>query len=290
MSNYQSRKLRLDQSAIIRFCLTVFLGAAALIFIIYVLDAGSWGPGLHSIDYFLMVFYTLPGLSFMILFFKTKNKSYLGMGIIFLLFTPLLYVGQSDYSDLRYLFYGIMGGLFFLVGPIRRRFNPHYRQVLELAARPINDITNGFTQRPFPAGKTEYTREEIVNFSRFLMQHWITTSYFEPQRVVLAICGFSWSYFLFGTQNFRRMTHVVFDDTGHISVNITQKDYDKFRDSLSFDQLCASLADVMTSFLQHYQNGDRKMILDLIDEEMTRSHWFFQILSNPQTRINEGRV
>jgi len=279
MINLQSRKLKPDKSVIFRFFMTIFLGAAALTFIIVVLDAGSWGPGLHTFDYGLMVFYSLLGLVYLILYFKTKNRVYLVLGCALLLFIPYILTSQSSYSNFRSSFYIIWGGLFLIGGPVRRRFNPHFRQVLELAARPVDELHNGFTPRPFPAGRWKYSKEEIINFGKFMMKHWITTTYFGPEHVILVIGGFSWRYFFFGKPNLQKLTCVSFDFAGNVSVNITQTDYLKFRDQLTFDQLCASLGNLIKSFLMDYQMNEESKILTLIDEEMSRSHWFFSKLS-----------
>ncbi len=235
-TKHESRKLKLDQSAIFRFFLTLFLGAVLIYFVIMVLDARSWGPGLHTFDYLMMALFAFLGLIQLILYFKTKNSTYLGMGIALLLFIPYLYTGQSKYSDLRYLFYAGWGILFFTSGPIRKSSNPHFRQVLELAARPVDELGNGFTPRPYPAGKWKYTEDEITRFGKFLMKHRITTTFTENDCVVLAISGFSWRYFLYGKPNIQNMTCVAFDFSGNVSVNITQKDYQKFRSQLTFDR------------------------------------------------------
>ena len=275
MTNLASRKLKVDKGAISRFLISLFLTAVILYVIIVVLDAASWGPGFHSFDYMLLGLYTLLGTMQLVLFFKSRNRASLGLGIALLLFIPYLFISLSVYSDLRYLFYIVWAGIFFICGPLRRRSNPHYRQVLELAGRSVDEIKNGFTQRPFPAGTWKYSREEIINFGRFLMKHWIATTYVEKERVVLAVCGFSWRYLLFGRKDFQKMTALSFDFSGHVAVNITKADYRKFRDQLTFEQLCAALGDLIRQFLMFYQAGEEQKILEIIDGEMSRSHWFF---------------
>lgn len=275
----QTRKLRIDRQAILRFLLTIFFGGAALVFIIIVLDAGSWGPGLHSLDYVLMGFYTILGGVNVIGYFRTRNKFYLGMGIALLLFTPYIVVGQSEYSDFRFVFYAVWGVLFITAGPVRRRFNPHFRQVLELAAKPVTESRDGFTARPFAAGKTGSGQDEIIRFGKFLMKHGIVYTHFRKDRVILTVGGLSWWHFLSGKQNWQKVTYVSFDKDGNITVQISHNDYLKFKDQITFDQLCASLGDLMLRFLSYFHAGEEEKILEIIDEEMLRSHWFFSRFS-----------
>ncbi len=291
MNSNQPRKLKLDRSAIIRFTATLILCLAALYVIIAVLDAKSWGPGLHTFDYFLMSFYALLALIQLIPYSKTRVITYLGFGLALFSFIPLLVIGQSPYSEWRFLFYLLLLVLFFWGGPIRKRHNPHFRQVLELAARPVSSLGEDFTHRPFPAGQCAYRREEIVSFADFLMKHWIVTAYMETERVVLTIAGFSWKYYFTGVLDFQQLTHVAFDFQGNVSVNITRKDYQKFRDQLAFEALCQALGNLLKTFLQMYQSGNKTKILTVIDEEMSRSHWFFSAFSlgSPvNSTMNEG--
>ncbi len=279
-----SRKLRWDRAVILRFIMSLVLAGAALWFLIVVLDARSWGPGLHTFDYLLMALFGLLGTVRLIVYLKTKNLAQLAMGAILLLFIPYLIIGQSEFSQLRYSFYAIWGLLFLAGGPVRRRCNPHFRQVLELAAKPVNGLEDGFTRRPFPAGAVNAPRDVIVGFGNFLMKHWLVTSYIENERVVLALNGFSWHYFFFRKLDFQKITHITFENSGNVSVNISQKDYRKFRDQLTFDSLCASLGNLMKTFLVYYQRHEEKEILKLIDEEMARSHWLFSRFGNDASK------
>ncbi len=42
------------------------------------------------------------------------------------------------------------------------------RNIFELAARNVNDTVNGYTERPRPAGKVEYTKSELFGFADFI--------------------------------------------------------------------------------------------------------------------------
>lgn len=278
-----SRKLKPDRNALIRFLVSLFLCVAILGLIITFTDPQSWAPGLHTLDYAFLGLYLLLGIWQLIPYWKTRNPAHLGMGIMLLLFIPYLLVGTSPYSEFRLLFYPAWLAIFFIWGPVRRRNNPHFRQVLELAARPVEETAAGFTSRPYPSGSAAYTREELDSFARFLMRRWIATAYPDAERVVLVIGGFSWKHFIRGKIDFQRLTYVAFDNEGKVSVNISRKDYQKYRDQLSFEQLCASLGSLMTRFLAYHQTGNAENILAVIDEEMSRSHWFFRETPVPAT-------
>lgn len=271
-----TRKLKPDRNALIRFLVSLFLSAALLGLIITFTDPKSWAPGLHTLDYTFLGLYLLLGIWQLIPYCKTRNSAQLAMGIMLLLFIPYLLVGTSPYSEFRFLFYPVWLAIFFIWGPVRRRYNPHFRQVLELAARPVEETAAGFTSRPYPSGSAAYTREELDNFARFLMRHWIATVYSQKERVVLVIGGFSWPHFFRGKIDFPKLTYIAFGNDGDVSVNISIKDYQKYRERLTFEQLCASLGSLMIRFLKYHQAGNAEKILAMIDDEMGRSHWFFR--------------
>lgn len=275
------RKLKPDRNALIRFLVSLFLCVAILSLIITFTNPKSWSPGLHALDYVLLGLYLLLGIWQLIPYWKTRNPAHLGMGVMLLLFIPYLLVGTSAHSEFRFLFYPVWLTIFFIWGPVRRRNNPHFRQVLELAARPVEGTAAGFTSRPYPSGSATCTREELDNFSRFLMRHWIATAYPEAERVVLVIGGFSWHHFFRGKMDFPKLTYVAFGNDGKVSVNISLEDYQKYREQLTFEQLCASLGSLMMRFLAYHQTGQAEKILAMIEEEMGRSHWFFRETAAP---------
>lgn len=139
------------------------------------------------------------------------------------------------------------------------------RKVLELAARPVTQTTNGFTSRPYPAGQAKYTREQIEKFARFLMRELIAIYIKEKNRVVLVInsSGMA-SFFSFIKPYLVKTTWVSFDFSGNILVSISEKDYKKYREELSFDQLCESLGDLFRTFLEHFLKGDEETIMNMI--------------------------
>jgi hypothetical protein len=56
-------------------------------------------------------------------------------------------------------------------------------------------------------------------------------------------------------------TWVAFSYDGNVTVHISQDDYFLYRDSLAFDKLCQSLADLFIEFMDLYQNGEERQLI-----------------------------
>ncbi len=53
----------------------------------------------------------------------------------------------------------------------------------------------------------------------------------------------------------KEVSHVMIGYDGSVTVKVSDKDYMDYRERLSFDQLCASFADIFTRFLEYYKKG-----------------------------------
>jgi maltose-binding protein MalE len=51
------------------------------------------------------------------------------------------------------------------------------------------------------------------------------------------------------------VSHIILEYSGNIKVKISEKDYRDYKERLSFDQLCSSMADIFVRFLDYYQKG-----------------------------------
>jgi hypothetical protein len=147
------------------------------------------------------------------------------------------------------------------------RMRWRYRDILEIAARPVNDDRNGFTPRPFPAGKAEYTREDLNGLGKYLTSHLIAFPVVTEDGIVFMIKGTS--RFLFRKPDIHRDTYIVFGNDGRIAVNMAQNDYKKYRSMLTFDHLCASLGQVFKTFLGLYREGKEEQIISFIKEQIS---------------------
>jgi len=141
------------------------------------------------------------------------------------------------------------------------------RDILELAAQPVDEVVEGYTARPHPAGKAEYTRSEIVDFANFARRKLIAWTFVERDRVVFALVkmGNEYGYLFSPNRGYDDATWVAFDSEGNITVNISAADYLEFKEDFDFDHLCSSLADVFVDFLEMHRKGQDTRILDRLD-------------------------
>lgn len=151
--------------------------------------------------------------------------------------------------------------VFFIVVLFRKRLNWRYREILELAARPVNESQDGFSTPPFPAGEGSFSKEEILGFARFMIKHVIAYPFIEGNRVVLVIPQNMFSYLIFFKRDYRETTHVIFDFDGQVTVFISRKDYRHYVKEWTFDKLCLSLGDLFRTFLDLYQQGQGREII-----------------------------
>ncbi len=139
-----------------------------------------------------------------------------------------------------------------------------YRKILELAAKHVTDTKNGFTTRPLPAGKSEYSQGEIMGLSDFLEKNTIAIPYRDSNGIILTFPE-DWlgrKYDVHGS--YLDDTRITFNNDGNVSAVISKKDYYKYRDELTFDQLCESFGQLFIEFLELYKKGDTNKILQRI--------------------------
>ncbi len=214
---------------------------------------------------------------------ETELKAYGILFLVFGVFNLTLWLIRKDFLSLslilinltmsvRYLF--DYNGFFFTVTIVllyilyfyllymNSKYNSHYRHLLELAAKPVNGTADGFTPRPFPVGEATFTREKLYQFAKFLKRHFLAFPYIEKDGIILALTD--QSKFWFGRPNVLKDTYISFNLDGKVSVNIAQKDYQKFREEFTFDHLCSSLGNLFIEFLELYGKGDGNKIIDKV--------------------------
>lgn len=133
-------------------------------------------------------------------------------------------------------------------------------EILEMAAVPVDEIKEGFTNRPLPIGKITSTREEMIRFARFIQKHLIAIPVIEPDKVVFRITHTRFNL-LSLDKNYSNESYISFTNDGMVTVNIAQEDYQKYKDSYAFDQLCDHLGKLFIEFFEYYKKGDKEMIL-----------------------------
>jgi len=145
---------------------------------------------------------------------------------------------------------------------VKNRIKVHFRKIFELAARSIKGIEDGFTGRPYPVGKWQYTMKDIQDFSRFLHKKMIAFPRYYPNKIVLS---FSTKLVDPKKQDPAKSSFISFDPAGNIIVNISREDYDQYKEGLTFDQLCQSLSEVFKDLFERFKKGDQESIITLME-------------------------
>jgi hypothetical protein len=198
---------------------------------------------------------------------RTKLFTYLLLGLLWGTGTwhSIARFSVSFLSLETYIPHVIVGfGALALTWPVffgNEKLESNARRLFNLAAEHVHEALDGFTDRPYSAAQAEYTRDEIIGFARFLGGEKIVKSVIQNKFVVLA---FSMGISPLKEPDLQRTSYVRFDGEGHISVHISEYDYRRFKEELTFDQLCASLGDVFKRFLGFYKKGlESRIIVEL---------------------------
>lgn len=141
------------------------------------------------------------------------------------------------------------------------------REVFELAATTVDEASNGFTARPRPTGKTDYSKEDILAFARFLKKNQIALPFEEEDKVVLVLVMMGREFSLLYTYrpNYTERSWIAFTFSGDVTVHISKKDYLEYKDQLSFDRLCESMGELFKEFLELFLKGEGVRIIDRLD-------------------------
>jgi hypothetical protein len=150
---------------------------------------------------------------------------------------------------------------------VTKRIKWRGREVLELAAAEVEQAQNGYTGRPLPVGKTDFTKEHILGFAEFARRHLIAATYIGRDRVAFVPVreGMEPPFILGLKNDYVGETWVCFDFAGNVSANVSQRDYLDFREALSFDKLCQSLGDLFVEFVGLFQRGEGVRVIDRLD-------------------------
>jgi hypothetical protein len=138
--------------------------------------------------------------------------------------------------------------------------------VLELAGKRVNEIKNGFTNRPYPVGKYVFSQDELRVFADELKKYEIAESNISEDKTIFIFSR------IFHSSSFNRYkhilnktTHISFDSEGNMTVFIAKKDYEKYKEELTFDQLCQSLGELFMEFFAMYKDGKMDKVLEMLN-------------------------
>lgn len=148
---------------------------------------------------------------------------------------------------------------------LTKRLKWRKREMLELAARNVNETESGYTHRPFPAGQIDYTRNQLDAFTDFLRVKMIAIPIFEDGSFHL-VMNTSYGFVLGFNNTFSNKTHVTIDIDGNVLVHICKADYLLYKEDYSFDKICESLGKTIINFFDLYRKGDSQRIIDMLND------------------------
>lgn len=211
------------------------------------------------------IFFLVAALISLIIFLKTKQLLSIIMMLIALMWT---FSYLFDYKGIFFVLPTLLLLTFyFYLGFIDSKYNSHYRQILELAAKPVNEAGDGFTPRPFPAGELHFSKDDISGFAKFLKEQRIALPFFEENGIILIIKDYE--KYLFKKPTLENDSYISFAYDGSVTVKISKKDYRRYKEELTFDQLCESLGNLFKTFLKYFREGEKAKILAMLKGETT---------------------
>jgi len=262
------RKLKPDRSItgpLVPLSMLLIFGLTAWIFNLRI---GFYTLGFLTAGYALYTLYVV---------LRTRNQGHI-VALVYQLFVGYLCFNFPTYIERRYLdrvefalayfsvllFFGVL--LAYLV--LTRKIKWRGREIFELAAEPIETANNGYTSRPRPVGKVEYSRQELLDFVRFAARHLVALPYITSKNITLVPVkmGDEFGRVLGLSDDYRDATWVNFDMDGNVSVHISQKDYLDYREPLAFDELCQSLGQVFIDFAELQKKGEGVRFIDRMDD------------------------
>jgi len=234
---------------------------------------GVFGRG-TAINFLAMVFFLMSLLS-LYSYWKTSNQWYIVV-ILFQFLTGLLVsctpeglIGLGESRLTKSL--AVLAAVFYIpaiYAVFSKKVIWRGREILELAAMPIDDTSNGFTSRPRPSGKVETSQEETTAFAAFMLKYHVAYPYIDGKKtsfVMIKDWYRSYRHILGFAGDISKETWVSIDYSGNVAVNISRQDYYNYREDLSFDQLCESLANLFVDFLMLYKKDESIRIMDRLN-------------------------
>jgi hypothetical protein len=204
-------------------------------------------------------------LNFLI-WYRTKSPGHLSfMSWQLLMAIRLLFGFEDPVVVTVYAVMIIILILIFFYMIYKKKLKSYYKNILELAAQPVEDAQNGFTARPFPAGRTEFRQHEIIEFGKYCAKNLIAIPYLEKGKLILVISVNFRKDLLFTRNEYLSSTYVAFNQDGSVEVNIAENEYRIYREELTFDQLCASLGNLFIEFLNLFKENKSKEILNRLN-------------------------
>jgi hypothetical protein len=268
-----TRKLKPDRNIIgplVPLSMLVIFGLTTLIFNIttglYIV-AGM--VGLYAIWYLYV-------------FIRTRNFPQLVICVyaVFLIFMLVVAaenisvgnINGDPFNSIEFALAYFLGLIFFgfviLYLAVTRKSKWRGREIFELAAEQIDKTGNGYTSRPRPVGKVEYSPQQMRQFAHFCGRNLIALPYIGSKNITLVPIkmGDEYQRVLGLAGDYRDASWVNFDTDGEVSVHIAQRDYLDYREPLAFDPLCNSFGQVFIDFFELFNRGEGVRAVDRMDD------------------------
>jgi hypothetical protein len=208
------------------------------------------------------------------IFARMGNSSHLVV-FLFQVFAGLMgflapdYISGQRFQEWRFAWVlGIVAfGVLISYLAFTKRIKWRGREIFELAAESVEETGNGYTPRPRPVGRLDFSKQEILAFARFCARHLIAVVYVSPRQVtfVPVKMGGEYTFMFMSGGAHQETTWISFDFDGDVSVHIAQKDYLDYIEPLAFDKLCESLGQLFIEFAETHRLGEGVRIIDRMD-------------------------
>jgi energy-coupling factor transporter transmembrane protein EcfT len=140
----------------------------------------------------------------------------------------------------------------------QERFEGNARRLFKLASELVTETSNGYTHRPFAAGKITINKDELLGFARFVNGKFIARSIHLKDSVYLI---FSMNKSVMNLIEPTDVSYFEISEGGEVSVRISEKDYLLYKATFNFDQLNEKMASVLIRFIDYYKDGNENRIL-----------------------------
>jgi len=205
------------------------------------------------------------GLIQMIIYLRTGNRALIAW------MTSCLLIACSYFSDYKGVYF--WGPVVLLLSvdiyfKASRRLTWKYKDILQLAAKDIHEASNGFTSRSMPLNMISLAPTDLKSFGKFMANHLIAFPFHNKSGTYFCIntSGATW----FSKPRQERDTYILFHHDGPVEVNIARKEYDQYKEELTFDLLCQSLGDLFVQFFELFCNGKSQQILNIVNRGVKR--------------------
>lgn len=229
----------------------------------FIIDEG------YQVSQFPLFSFILAGLFFMVMGFIQLNRYKLWIYLLIGLFAGVgcilaIFIVPGNPVIFRIAYAANMLIILLIViinWPLlssQEKYEANARRLFKLASELVTETSDGYTRRPFAAGKIKIAREELLGFARFLNGKFIARSMLLKHSVYLI---FSMNKTVMKVNEPSEVSYIEINELGEVSVQISEKDYHQYRARFNFNQLNENIASVLLRFLNYYQSGNETRIL-----------------------------